>query len=117
IGAPVMKAAVLRRPGDVAGSPLEMEEVAAPQPGAGEVLLRVRACGVCRTDLHIVEGELAPRRPLMIPGHQIVGDVVAEEVAAPQPGAGEVLLRVRACGVCRTDLHIVEGELAPRRPL
>ena len=82
-----MKAAVLRRPGDVAGSPLEMEEVAAPQPGAGEVLLRVRACGVCRTDLHIVEGELAPRRPLMIPGHQIVGDVVAPAPAGLAEGA------------------------------
>ena len=57
-----MKAAVLRRPGDVAWAPLKLEEVAAPQPGAGEVLLRVRACGVCRTDLHIVEGELAPLR-------------------------------------------------------
>src|ERR1035438_3124315 len=98
-----MKAAVLRRPGDVAGSPLEMEEVAAPQPGAGGVLLRVRACGGCRTDLHIPPPGRAP--------------LEMEEVAAPQPGAGEVLLRVRACGVCRTDLHIVEGELAPRRPL
>jgi len=82
-----MKAAVLRRPGDAAGLPLELEDVAAPQPGAGEVLLRVRACGVCRTDLHIVEGELAPRRASIIPGHQIVGDVVAPAPAGLAVGA------------------------------
>jgi propanol-preferring alcohol dehydrogenase len=82
-----MNAAVLRRPGDAAGSPLELEEVAMPQPGAGEAVLRVRACGVCRTDLHIVEGELAPRRPLIIPGHQIVGDVVAPAPAGLAVGA------------------------------
>ena len=82
-----MKAAVLRRPGDAAGAPLELEEVAMPQPGAGEVLLRVRACGVCRTDLHIVEGELAPRRASIIPGHQIVGDVVAPAPVGLAEGA------------------------------
>jgi len=82
-----MKAAVLRRPGDRAGSPLELEDAPMPQPGAGEVLLRVRACGMCRTDLHIVEGELAPRRPAIIPGHQIVGDVVAPAPAGLAEGA------------------------------
>jgi len=82
-----MKAAVLRRPADRAGSPLEMEDVAMPQPGAGEVSLRVRACGVCRTDLHIVEGELAPKRPSIVPGHQIVGDVMAPAPAGLAEGA------------------------------
>jgi propanol-preferring alcohol dehydrogenase len=82
-----VKAAVLRRPDDVARSPLEIEEVPAPQPGVGGVLLRVRACGVCRTDLHIVEGELAPRRPVLIPGHQIVGEVVAPAPAGLAVGA------------------------------
>ena len=82
-----MKAAVLRRPGDAAGSPLELEDAPMPGPGAGEVLLRVRACGVCRTDLHIVEGELAPRRASIIPGHQIVGDVVAPAPAGLAEGA------------------------------
>ena len=104
-----MKAAVLRRPGDVAGSPLEMEEVAAPQPGAGEVLLRVRACGVCRTDLHIVEGELAPRRPLMIPGHQIVGDVVAPAPAglaeSARVGVGWLGGTDGACWYCRHSME------------
>ena len=104
-----MKAAVLCRPGDVAGSPLEMEEVAAPQPGAGEVLLRVRACGVCRTDLHIVEGELAPRRPLMIPGHQIVGDVVAPAPAglaeSARVGVGWLGGTDGACWYCRHSME------------
>jgi len=71
-----MKAAILRAPAAVGTSPLEIAEVACPQPTAGHVLLRVRACGVCRTDLHIVEGELPPRRSPLIPGHQIVGDIV-----------------------------------------
>ena len=67
-----MKAAILR----TAKQPLHVEETPKPQPAAGQVLLRVRACGVCRTDLHIVEGELPPRKGSLIPGHQIVGDVV-----------------------------------------
>ena len=82
-----MRAAVLRRPGDVAASPLVIEEAPVPQPDAGEVLLRVRACGVCRTDLHIVEGELAPRRASIIPGHQMVGEVVAPAPAGLAEGA------------------------------
>jgi propanol-preferring alcohol dehydrogenase len=71
-----VKAAVLHQPGEVAKSPLAIEEVPQPRPGAGEVLLRVKACGVCRTDLHIVEGELEARRTPVVPGHQIVGEVV-----------------------------------------
>jgi len=58
------------------GLPLQVEKVPAPEPGPGEVLVRVRACGVCRTDLHILDGELAaPTLPLIL-GHQIVGEVV-----------------------------------------
>ncbi|HKX47061.1 MAG TPA: zinc-dependent alcohol dehydrogenase family protein [Gaiellaceae bacterium] len=58
-------------------TPLRAAEVADPEPAAGQVLLRVRACAVCRTDLHIVDGDLAhPKLPL-VPGHQIVGEVVA----------------------------------------
>lgn len=71
-----MKAAVLRAPGDAFERPLEIAEIPKPQPGPGQVLLRVRACGVCRTDLHIVEGELPPLRQPIVPGHQIVGDIV-----------------------------------------
>lgn len=71
-----MKAAVLRSPKPVADRPLSISEVRRPELEAGHVLLRVKACGVCRTDLHIVEGELRPRREQVIPGHQIVGEVV-----------------------------------------
>jgi propanol-preferring alcohol dehydrogenase len=71
-----MKAAVLSRPQPVAHRPLEISDKARPTAGPGEVLLRVRACGVCRTDLHVVEGDLPARRERVIPGHQIVGDVV-----------------------------------------
>ena len=77
-----MKAAVLGSAGRAVGRPLRMQEVAKPEAGAGQVLLRVLACGVCRTDLHIVDGELAPRRENLIPGHQIVGEIV--EGATPE---------------------------------
>jgi alcohol dehydrogenase, propanol-preferring len=69
-----MKAAVLERAAPVSTRPLAIRDVPVPQPAAGEILLRVRACGVCRTDLHIVEGELKPIRDHVIPGHQIVGE-------------------------------------------
>lgn len=72
-----MKAAVLSSPGPISSSPLKLEDVPTPEPKQGHVLLKVRACGVCRTDLHITEGELPPRNPRIIPGHQIVGEVVA----------------------------------------
>ncbi|MGA7402953.1 MAG: zinc-dependent alcohol dehydrogenase family protein [Candidatus Sulfotelmatobacter sp.] len=67
-----MIAAILR----TAKHPLQIEETPKPNRAAGQVLLRVRACGVCRTDLHIVEGELPPLKQPLVPGHQIVGDIV-----------------------------------------
>jgi propanol-preferring alcohol dehydrogenase len=71
-----VKAALLRAPGPIARRPLEVAEAGEPALVAGTVLLSVRACGVCRTDLHICEGELPPHRNPIVPGHQIVGDVV-----------------------------------------
>ncbi len=76
-----MKAAILTAPRSIAQRPLHVVEVPEPQLTPGQVLLRVRACGVCRTDLHIVEGELPPQNPSIIPGHQIVGEIVAGETA------------------------------------
>ena len=76
-----MKAAVLTKPSPIAERPLRIEDVVPPQLAAGHVLLKVRACGVCRTDLHISEGELAQRRVPLIPGHQIVGDIVGGATA------------------------------------
>ena len=75
-----MKAAVLTRPASIASRPLEIRDIAPPVPAPGQVLLRVRACGVCRTDLHVVEGELKPLGDHIIPGHQIVGEVVAGDL-------------------------------------
>ncbi len=71
-----MRAQRLARSGPIDQYPLRREDLPVPEPGAGEVLLRVLACAVCHTDLHVVEGELsAPRLPLT-PGHQVVGEVV-----------------------------------------
>jgi propanol-preferring alcohol dehydrogenase len=71
-----MKAAYISEPRAIERTPLCVGEVSKPQPSAGQVLLRVRACGVCRTDLHIIEDELPQVHSQLIPGHQIVGDVV-----------------------------------------
>jgi propanol-preferring alcohol dehydrogenase len=81
-----VKAVVLHTPAAIGTNPLEIADVPRPLAGPGQVLLRVRACGVCRTDLHIVEGELPPVRTPLIPGHQIVGDIV--EGATPELPAG-----------------------------
>jgi propanol-preferring alcohol dehydrogenase len=71
-----MRAAVLENPHPVADCPLIIKDHPKPVVKPGHAVLRVRACGVCRTDLHIVEGELKPLHSPLIPGHQIVGDIV-----------------------------------------
>ena len=97
-----MKAAILRHPQPIAKNPLQIEEIAQPAATPGCVLLRVEACGVCRTDLHISEGELKPQRESVIPGHQIVGEVVGGETPELPRGT-----RVGVCwlggvdGTCR----------------
>lgn len=75
-----MKACVLQSPAHVETGPLKFTDVPMPRPGPDEILVRVHVCGVCRTDLHVVEGELAPRKSPIVPGHQIVG--VVEESGA-----------------------------------
>ena len=72
-----MKAWLLNQPAPVAERPLKIAEVTTPAPDDDELLLRVHACGICRTDLHVIEGELPVRRSPLIPGHQIVGRVTA----------------------------------------
>jgi alcohol dehydrogenase, propanol-preferring len=95
-----MRAMVLER----AGGPLRLAEVAAPRPAAGQVLISVSACGVCRTDLHILDGELdKPKLPL-VPGHQIVGTVVEVGAGAERFEAGQrvgVPWLGWTCGECR----------------
>src|SRR5258708_3764632 len=70
-----MKACLLNSPAPIETNPLRFKDVPNPNPGKGEVLVRVHACGVCRTDLHVIEGELPPRKSPVIPGHQVVGVV------------------------------------------
>ena len=82
-----MRAAVLREPAAISRKPLQISDVPRPGLGEGHVPLQVRACGICRTDLHIVEGELPPRRESVIPGHQIVGAVVEDATATLPVGA------------------------------
>lgn len=70
-----MRAMVLERIEGIEGSPLAMRDWPAPSPGPGHVRLRVRCCAICRTDLHIIEGELPTHKLPVIPGHQIIGTV------------------------------------------
>ncbi|MEV0383903.1 zinc-dependent alcohol dehydrogenase family protein [Nonomuraea sp. NPDC050643] len=90
-----MRAWVVDRPGPMASRPLRLVEREVPRPGPGEVLVRVEACGVCRTDLHLAEGDLPPRRPLTTPGHQAVG-----RVEGTGERVGVAWLR-STCGTCR----------------
>ncbi len=99
-----MKACVLKKPAPVDSRPLEFTEVAAPVHGDDEILVRVSACGICRTDLHVVEGELAVRRSPVIPGHQIVGRVAAMGSRVEGFELGQrvgVAWLNRTCGKCR----------------
>ena len=95
-----MKACVLRAPAAIETNPLEFTEVATPQPKSGEVLVLVRACGVCRTDLHLIEGELPPRKSPVIPGHQVVGVVEKRGAGAQRFAVGT---RVGIAWLHRTD--------------
>jgi len=70
-----VKAAVVDAQAPVATSPLHLRDLADPEPGLGEVRVRVLACGVCRTDLHVIEGDLPPHKLPVVPGHQVVGIV------------------------------------------
>jgi propanol-preferring alcohol dehydrogenase len=71
-----MRAMVLHSPASIDENPLRLEEIDRPQPGPHDVLLQVEVCAVCRTDLHVVEGELPPEKSPVVPGHQVVGRVV-----------------------------------------
>ena len=123
-----MRAMLLGEPRPAEERPLEWVSVPTPQPGPGQVRLAVRACGVCRTDLHTVEGDLAfPRLPL-VPGHQVVGVVEARDKGVTHLEVGQrmgVPWLYRTWGVCQfcerglenlcqeaqfTGLHSVAGD-------
>jgi propanol-preferring alcohol dehydrogenase len=85
------------------GRPLEPRELPLREPGAGELLIKVRACGVCRTDLHVVDGELPQPKLPLIPGHEVIGTVVAAGPGADRFAIGErvgVPWLGSTCGVC-----------------
>ncbi|HEY8187606.1 MAG TPA: zinc-dependent alcohol dehydrogenase family protein [Pyrinomonadaceae bacterium] len=98
-----MKAWTLNKPAPVSEHPLAKVETNTPTPSDNELLLRVSACGICRTDLHVVEGELPVRRSPLIPGHQIVGRVAAVGSSVKDFAIGDrvgVAWLNRTCGVC-----------------
>jgi len=99
-----MRAWHVEAPGSVTGNPLRLhpdDEV--PRPGPGELLLRVLACGVCRTDLHVTEGDLPPHRPGVTPGHEVVGEVTALGEGAVEQGGFAVGDRAGAAWLRWTD--------------
>lgn len=100
-----MRSMQLLAPADAASRPLALVDRPIHEPGADEVLVKVEVCGVCRTDLHVVEGELAPQRPAVVPGHQVVGRVErAGSGVGPALGPGArvgVAWLHRSCGRCR----------------
>ena len=105
----LMRAARLHRPARIETHPLVLEKIAMPVAGDGQVLVRVSACGICRTDLHVIEGELAQRRTPLTPGHQVVGTVVATGAGVTGHVVGDrvgIAWVHRTCGVCR---HCTRG--------
>jgi propanol-preferring alcohol dehydrogenase len=99
-----MRAWAVERPGPIDGGPLRLVERPVPDPGPGQIRVEVRTCGVCRTDLHLAEGDLAPRRPGVVPGHEAVGsvDAVGEGVSAFGVGERVGIAWLRStCGSCR----------------
>lgn len=100
----LMQAWSVGTPGPVSSGSLELGARPVPSPGGDEVLVKVRACGVCRTDLHLAEGDLEPKQAGVVPGHQVVGEVVAVGGLARRFHQGErvgVAWLRRTCGVCR----------------
>ncbi len=98
-----MRAWAVTRPGPVDSGPLARVERPVPDPGTGQVRVRVRVCGVCRTDLHLAEGDLEPRRPGVVPGHEVVGTVDALGEGSARFAVGDrvgIPWLGRTCGLC-----------------
>ena len=95
-----MRAWVVHQPGPVATGPLRLIDRPRPEPGPGELLIRVLCCGVCRTDLHLAEGDLKPKAPDVTPGHEVVGEVVEAGPGAVRFQAGD---RVGVAWLAGTD--------------
>jgi len=98
-----MKAWVLNGPAPAESRPLVLSDVPLPQPADDEVLVKVHACGICRTDLHVVEGDLAIRKSNVIPGHQVVGTIKAVGSLVDEFKIGDrvgIAWLNRTCGIC-----------------
>jgi propanol-preferring alcohol dehydrogenase len=98
-----VRAILLDHPAPLSSNPLRLAEIPVPEPGPGEIRVRVVACGVCRTDLHVVTGDLPPRRSPLIPGHQVVGRVDALGPEATRFTCGErvgIAWLRSTCGTC-----------------
>lgn len=103
-----MKAWWVDKPGPIAHAPLSYGERSDPSPGPGELLLLVRTCGVCRTDLHLAEGDLPPRTPGRIPGHEVVGEVLSLGEGCGRFRLGQrvgAAWLAQTCGSCRFCLR------------
>jgi len=99
-----MEAWAVVRPGPIDSGPLSRVRREVPEPGPGEVRIRVSACGVCRTDLHLAEGDLDPRRPGVVPGHEVVGRVDRRGPGCELLAVGDrigIPWLARTCGTCR----------------
>ncbi|HTN79854.1 MAG TPA: zinc-dependent alcohol dehydrogenase family protein [Acidimicrobiales bacterium] len=99
-----MRAWAVGSPGAIATHPLEAVERVLPEPASGEIRVHVHVCGVCRTDLHLAEGDLAPRRRGVVPGHEVVGRVDALGAGATRFAVGDrvgIAWLRHTCGVCR----------------
>ncbi len=94
---------LLREQGPIHTSPLTLTDLPDPSPGPGEIRVKVAACGICRTDLHVIEGDLPPLRIPVIPGHQVVGTVDAAGIGAARfpPGTRVgIAWLAKTCGDC-----------------
>ncbi len=92
------------RPGPADGRPLVRVDRPLPRPGPGQIRVAVQVCGVCRTDLHLAEGDLEPRRPLVVPGHEVVGTVDDLGEGCNRFALGDrvgIAWLARSCGRCR----------------
>ena len=101
---PSMRAWVVGQPGPIDSGPLELVDRAVPEPGLRQVRVRVRVCGVCRTDLHLAEGDLEPHHPAVVPGHEVVGTVDARGDQVTRFSIGDrigIPWLARTCGRCR----------------
>ncbi len=97
-----MSAWVVAEPGPIDSRPLVRRDIPLPHAGPGQVRLRVRTCGVCRTDLHLAEGDLRPKGPAVVPGHEVVGVVDECGAGATRFGLGDRLGAAWLAGTCRT---------------